>query len=31
VGLWYEDFSPVSDQEVRNLLERAHAEVRSAA
>jgi putative phosphoribosyl transferase len=31
VGLWYEDFSPVSDQEVRNLLERANAEVRSAA
>ena len=23
VGLWYEDFSPTSDEEVRELLERA--------
>jgi predicted phosphoribosyltransferase len=27
VGAWYEDFSPVSDHEVRALLERAAAEV----
>ena len=31
VGLWYEDFSQVSDEEVRRLLERANSEVRSAA
>lgn len=28
VGAWYDDFSPVSDHEVRGLLERAAAEVR---
>ena len=27
VGAWYEDFQPVSDNEVRSLLERAAAEV----
>lgn len=27
VGAWYDDFSPVSDQDVRALLERAAAEV----
>jgi predicted phosphoribosyltransferase len=27
VGAWYEDFQPVSDSEVRSLLERAAAEV----
>jgi predicted phosphoribosyltransferase len=27
VGAWYEDFLPVSDSEVRQLLERAAAEV----
>lgn len=27
VGAWYEDFQPVSDHEVRSLLERAAAEV----
>ena len=26
VGRWYEDFSPVSDAEVRDLLARAEAE-----
>jgi predicted phosphoribosyltransferase len=31
VGLWYEDFSQVSDEEVRRLLERANSEVRGAA
>ena len=25
VGLWYEDFSPTTDQEVRELLERARS------
>ena len=27
VGLWYEDFSQTSDEEVRELLERAREEV----
>jgi putative phosphoribosyl transferase len=31
VGLWYEDFSQTSDEEVRELLERAAAEKRAAA
>jgi putative phosphoribosyl transferase len=25
VGLWYEDFSQTTDDEIRDLLERAHA------
>lgn len=31
VGLWYDDFSQISDEEVRELLERATRERRSAA
>ena len=30
VGLWYEDFSATTDDEVRGLLARAHCEPRSA-
>lgn len=30
VGLWYEDFSQTTDEEVRNLLERAHDPARRA-
>jgi putative phosphoribosyl transferase len=31
VGLWYDDFSQTSDEEVRDLLARAGARVRSSA
>ena len=31
VGLWYEDFSQTTDEEVRDLLERAGHEQASAA
>ncbi len=27
IGLWYEDFSPTTDEEVRDLLARAHEQV----
>jgi predicted phosphoribosyltransferase len=31
VGLWYEDFSPTTDEEVRDLLERAELELHGRA
>jgi putative phosphoribosyl transferase len=30
VGVWYDDFSPTSDEEVRELLERAAARAEAA-
>ena len=31
VGLWYEDFSPTTDEEVRELLERARKELSASS